>query len=478
MIAYRTFLAGVGEPFTDRGVLVVRAPTSGTLTATVGGVTVQQAVDHTVDDGVVRIEVPGLAPGHRYDWTVTHSGGDAETGTLKTLPTDPDAVIRIGVFGCHVGDRAFWAGRLFEALDCDVVLGLGDLGYTLAGFARSVYGEAYAPDTVNPYDVNLYYAWHRQWWKMPGYYQMRRHIGVITQEDDHRARGDNWDHTVTQANSTDTTWAGVRTPGNPQIDVDDHWNAVSTALKAYYKGNPTYYPYAEKPSSADASTPAANYWCSGFTKDFSALRLVCPDHITSRSPKAATDNASKRMLGPLQEARVIADMTANGPVFRLFGVSKNLFGLQNGDGWHYYSTQRESILTSILGHANGVGVASVTVDLHHPHISGCGSPYYPRDIWEWSMGASDPANQYHVMPSGLADGARPDVYKWKLGGVASPAVPGGLCVGIIEVHGSSHMDFYMYGPGPRPLGGQLLCPPLRLYAGTNVPVPVMGAWRA
>lgn len=464
-------LARVGDTRQTSSCIVARHDVAGEFTVSGDFPSVRTACDPTTDDGVTRIDVAGLVPGRTHAWTCRHSDGSSVSGTLRTHGDRPET-FWVGWVYCHVAGSVPWWAPLFRALGCRAVILAGDAGYT--NFRPLAQGgltyDPLADPVVGPYDLAPFYTLHRMMWLQPMLADLWRYIPLYVQEDDHRALGDNHDHTVTQANTTvQVAWAGQRTPGNPQLDVDDHWWTVSRAFRAYYKGNPLDPDYANlapvKPAAADASTPASRYKCDGFRVDFGRqLRLVVPDLISARSPKAATDDSSKIMLGAPQEARVIADMIDPAFTFSLLGLTKNCLNNRNGDGYMNYKTERDRALNAILS-ARSRTTSILTGDLHHAHNSRylASVGQWPRDIYEWAGGPSDPGNQYHQIPTGYLNEDSVQSYIYKAGAAAGAVTPykGAMAIKVV---GDDYLEIWQWGAD-----GRLLCPPARIAAGSNAP---------
>jgi len=199
--------------------------------------------------------------------------------------------------------------------------------------------------------------------------------------DDHDfGGGDNWDHTVTQANASPSIGAAS------QADVDAHWHVCSQALTtaiATYSDNPANVdaPSVDKPSSADAGTPASQYpvryWRQGFDFDGVAqapgesgdIEYFMLDCISGRSPLTATDNASKLMLGANQLAWLKARLSASTATWKIISGKKTRRAQtgDNGDVWSFYGTQLAEILDYIASEEIK-GVIWIAGDKHTPHV--------------------------------------------------------------------------------------------------------------
>lgn len=459
-------LAAVGDVTSTSAALVVRHDVAGVWTASVTGAgTFLGTCDPLTADGVSKIAITGLSPAQTYAWRLIHSDGSSESGTLTTYGASE---FWVGWMYCHVlGGSAWWAD-VFKRLGCLAVIGLGDLSYT--NFRPlSMYGLSYDPLatlSTGPYDVQQFYRLQRMWWMQPLLREMRRHIPFYMIEDDHRCLGDNWDHSVTKANDTVTTWAGVRTPGTPQLDVDDHWWTTAQAISAYYMGNPSSN-YAGltpvKPNAAHASTPASHYVSGGFRVDIGPLRIVVPDLMCSRHPLSATDDSSKIMIGPYQKAQIITDLADDaGFDFGVMALTKNLFTDVNGDSWGHYSTERDDLITSLQAARSGT-LISITGDLHHGHDSRAG--WYARPLREYAGCPASPGAQWHDY-AGYAFEGHTSAWRWKAGGAEGADTPRLGCAAI-RVVGDEYIEVHRFDET-----GNDIVAPARFNAGSSDPVAV------
>lgn len=178
------------------------------------------------------------------------------------------------------------------------------------------------------------------------------------QPDDHEWGGDNWDHTITQANA-----AGFNLGCSTQAEVNTHWARCRAAALVYQGDNPANTDSeavaGDLPSQASvgATPDAADYPVSYFRVGYDAdgnpvtsnpfIEFFVLDTMSYRSPIAATDNASKTILGATQKAWLKARLPASGATFRPVLSNKKLYyatGADNSDIWSVYSTERDEIL--------------------------------------------------------------------------------------------------------------------------------------
>jgi len=199
--------------------------------------------------------------------------------------------------------------------------------------------------------------------------------------DDHEWGGDNWDHTITQANSLFSMACTT------QAEVNAHWLAGITGARQYMTSNPANTDaeaaLGDRPSQAlvGDTPPASNYPINYFRVGYDIggnvvasnpyVEFFAIDCISYRSPISATDNSSKTMLGAAQKAWLKARVTASSAQFKPIFSGKKLTrntGADNTDTWGYYTTERNEILAHFA--ANGVTAAPWLVgDRHVPNVA-------------------------------------------------------------------------------------------------------------
>ncbi len=201
--------------------------------------------------------------------------------------------------------------------------------------------------------------------------------------DDHGWGGDNWDHTINRAQQNDPIGGSVG--GVPSAsEVLTHWRAGTAghaASVATYFDNPPFGAggdgYIPTAAQATPGVTAADFPVRYFHVDYAAdgsvggrvVRALFLDCISGKNSLTDTDNASKYMLSPQQEAWLLARVQeARAQNFAQIVVmsTKDLFNLDNSDGWFRYSTQRDRILAAI--HALNAPVVWMTGDRHTPHV--------------------------------------------------------------------------------------------------------------
>lgn len=199
--------------------------------------------------------------------------------------------------------------------------------------------------------------------------------------DDHEWGGDNWDHTIVQANT------GMPLSCTTQAEVNAHWLAGITAARQYMSDNPINADaeavLGDIPSQAlVGDTPAAsaypiNYFRVGYdlagnvVSSNPLIEFFVIDCISYRSPLSATDDASKTMLGATQKAWLKARVVASTATFKIIFSNKKLTfntPADNTDVWSYYTSERNEI----LAYFDGAGVTSapwLVGDRHVPNVA-------------------------------------------------------------------------------------------------------------
>lgn len=272
-------------------------------------------------------------------------------GLYRIVGHDPDVVIS------H-GDTPYTAGSVTA------------FGFTTAGFTTAT-TVATAKDKFN------------QWWSKPAVVALRNcGARLFWQLDDHEWGGDNWDHTIAQAN--DKAPIGAVT----QADVNNHWwvcvQAAGEVMPGLGIDNPAFgvNVAGDRPSectSGGENPPASQYPIRYWYEDYSMagvlggsdIRVIYTDSMSYRSPTAAAESGAKRFLGVTQEAWLIATIAAAASFQHVIVASskklwKTLGGLDNGDTFGSYTTERDRVLAAVK--ATGVQVLWISGDRHQPHV--------------------------------------------------------------------------------------------------------------
>lgn len=334
----------------------VRSDAEETITISTSSGAFSTTVNPAVEDGTSSITVTGLTG----DTTGTING---EPILLKVSPAMPV----IAVPSCANGVADAWAHYLMGQ-GVNVTVFAGDMPYpddttlTFAGITTKRTAYLLADNTAAQYAAH-----YKQFRRVPGVRSLLRQSLLYATYDDHEVVN-NWDWTLARAN-TYTTLA------TDAAELRAVYDRAMQAWEWYHARG------LQKPGGLDTD-PGTQYSTCRHGPVFIAI-LDCISH---KSPAAQTDDASKYMLGPLQEARLIADITGSDAPFKIIVSGKQPYtnASANQDGWSPmdtntgYTTQRERIAAALAGTPGVVWACgddhSATV-VDHPSgvlmVSGC-----------------------------------------------------------------------------------------------------------
>lgn len=333
----------------------VRSDATETVTLTCNGSSYDKAAVTSVLNGIVVFTVTGLTAGQNYSYTV-----GSVTDSLKTLPSSGE--FTFGWFSCMERNRSA-IGALRAALSGVAgYASLGDTPYTNGGDAS--FGISTTSTNSDQTQAN-FYNHYQQAFRNVGMQKAMRLAPFYLMADDHEWCGDDWDHTLTQANDAG---AGFTT----QAQVDTVWNTGNTAQLAYSQGNPSNSDtdaVAEAPSEAAAADSFYPPRYSRWTVVNAEFFLL--DCISHKSPLADVDDATKTMLGSQQKLWLKNQLSASTSTFKIILSPKRLWdatgGAGNTDSWGSYTTERDEMLAYI--ESNITGTVWLSGDQHAPAIS-------------------------------------------------------------------------------------------------------------
>lgn len=295
---------------------------------------------------------------------------------------------KIAVLSCAQNTKTLCTKYITEDPLVQAVYLNGDFGY-IASYTSPQYG-------VTPQATNTISMPPSEWVKrfnfLFGMQQMQelmamrqRGVKIFWEGDDHQCIGDNWDFSVAQLNSI----TGPTPAATLATEVLTHWRAAlaGTALiEAMFDNPPRGVNTTDQPAAmvgVGTSSPAdypVRYFYNDFGPAGARIRCIKLDCISYKSTIASTDNASKTMLGATQKAwkrQVVADAVASGCVAVMYVSGKDLFNVQNQDGWFNYSTERDAEL--LYDSQRNYPTVWACGDRHNPHASLCrvdsGDPY-------------------------------------------------------------------------------------------------------
>lgn len=338
----------------------VRGTTNGTVTVACAGASFTGTVNTAVADGVVAIDVLGLSPDTNYPITITDAAPTTERGAVKTMPTSGG---KIAFISCE--DRTRPLDELAQniiAFGANAVCHEGDYVYvsnTLSGYN----GET--STAIVTASAAAAYATHwRQCKRKSDKRLLETSIPHYYMFDDHEFGGDNWDHTVAQAQTALNVASG-----GTQAEVDASWWAARQPASWYMLGNPASDAslVAEKPSNAAGGTSVSQYPVAAYRFTVGDIETIHIDCFSCRSPLTATDNASKTMLGVNQKAWLKARLAASTATFKIIASGKSTFTAQpggTGDDWTKYTTERDELIAYVQ--SSGItGVVWMCGDSHN-----------------------------------------------------------------------------------------------------------------
>lgn len=399
----------LGHATTTTARVCVRGTTNGAVSVAVaGGATFTGTVDTAVNDGVVAIDLTGLAPFTSYPITITDASGATEAGACKTLPTSGG---KVAFISCDERVRSLTdLAQNIIALGAQAVCHEGDYVYVAANLTN--YNQETSP-AINTASTVANYAVH---WRQAKRKQDKRLLESTLPHyfmfDDHEFGGDNWDHSVKLAQTSLNVASGsIDTGGlglNGSAEVDASWWAARQAAAYYMAGNPASDAAlsAEKPPGAQAGTSVNQYPVCYYRFTVGDMEIFHIDCFSYRSFLATTDNASKTMLGTIQKAWLKARLLASSATFKVIASGKTTYKATSGgtgDDWNVYSTERDELIDYInansikgtvwmCGDAHG---AFVSYDPAKGHIAVCANPagvdhivqatgHQPFTIWKES----------------------------------------------------------------------------------------------
>lgn len=221
---------------------------------------------------------------------------------------------------------------------------------------------------------------------MPNYFQC----------DDHDMKCNNWDNSLLYAqkgfpmpgfdggtgldNSIYGQVSGVQNLSQALTYIWDVGVAGFQLLKASYAANPPVgAPNGDVPKEMQGTAAASKYNIEYFYRDFDAngnlvtsnplIRVIFWDCISYKNAQGDTDNASKHMLGLVQEEWAYQTALAAknaGAKMVIISSTKDLYNLDNSDSWYAYSTRRDILLTRL--HAADIPFFVIGGDKHVPHV--------------------------------------------------------------------------------------------------------------
>lgn len=340
----------LGVPTTDEtAVVVCRSDSTGPVTITYAGQPFTGIADTSINDGVVAIEITGVAD-TRQPYLVDGVAG----GTLRARKGSGPWYVASG--SCWQRDRHDGlAMKLLEEYDLDLYVALGDFPYANSGHAN-LYGISSTGVTGSlaaNQNATFYLEHHRQTRRVPGIKDLMRSVPFLYMPDDHEYPYDNACPPDSNGGASHLLWrAGVTGAGaGTYAEFQAAWAAATSAIDAYCTGNP-----ANPDAGIDADAQYTRF-------KLGPMEIFLLDACRYRTAYNATDDASKTMLGANQKAWAKAKLPASTASFKaIFGGKQFFQGGGNGDTWLAYVTERNELL---YGWRNVVGMFAVSGDQHY-----------------------------------------------------------------------------------------------------------------
>lgn len=171
-----------GIPHDGKVPVLVRSTASGTVTVTVDGKTFSGVADTSVDDGLVLINVTGLAPDRKYAATI-QTPNDVDSITIRTLPVSGE--IRVGFHSCGLSTNKppLWN---YIKRDVHCAVNIGDEFYPEVQYNNfGLSPPSVRASLSNATDVDVYRQKHLQARRTPPLKAVLTSRGYARIPDDH-----------------------------------------------------------------------------------------------------------------------------------------------------------------------------------------------------------------------------------------------------------------------------------------------------
>lgn len=243
--------------------------------------------------------------------------------------------------------------RVLKDYNPDVMFYAGDFPYTEEDLTRWGYTTVdVSASLANNTDVDAYRDHHSQIRAMPYSKQVIANCKQFWYMwDDHETPQDDGANDLTYYQdyadkNGGLTWSGAATAQNQA----DAWAAARTASEENMTTNP---------ANTDAGIDADALY---FSYVMGSVTYVVLDCMSYRSPRTATDNSSKVMMGATQEAWAI-DKINNATTPFVAICTKPIYQTGgNQDTYHFYQTERDRFYGSLTK----TGIIALSGDQHVP----------------------------------------------------------------------------------------------------------------
>lgn len=260
-------------------------------------------------DGTVQVAVDGLPTGARLGFQFQGPAGAVVGGQTRTLPEDPSR-LRIGVVSCSkFSDGYFNAYRELGAMDCDLVVHLGDYIYASPsgtfgdplGRWETVAGRAHEParETQTLADYRTRY---RQYRSDPDLQLLHASVPFVTVWDDNDIANNAY-RDGNQSGQQGETWAARKRAGQRA------WSE--------------YHPTRVGPADENGDLRIWRRIQAGSLLDLSMLdtRLQRDRQVSNGAAEstAENDDPDRTMLGDEQLSWLRETLRSDGPAWRVIG---------------------------------------------------------------------------------------------------------------------------------------------------------------
>lgn len=328
--------------------LVVRATADGTVLWNIDGRHVTAEAATATQDGLVRLDVTGLAPGTAYRYTVTEPGGGSGSGSIKTFPESGPVTLAFG--GCN--DEQKGGGFAFlEPLGVQAFIMLGDEGYN---------EDALFDTALAAQDIGEHYLLHRGPRLVGFQKRAMAKVGMGWVYDDHDLFSNDLTGDLTDMNTKLGNQGRSYTLTSEQADAAIV--AAGQAAVAYSLGNPPN-------TDAEADDGAFYFRFTAGNVEVFVLSQVMPFLPSELTDLRPDNDGSSALLGTNQTAWLKARLLASTATFKLILSPKQTLSATNNnpDSWSNGYTD----LTGLLEWIDASGVTGVIwgcSDYHSPNI--------------------------------------------------------------------------------------------------------------
>lgn len=379
---------------------------------------VTHTADTNVNDGLIAFEVTNLSPDRYYGFTITQDASSV-TGNIRTMPESGS--FNVMWYSCSNRSQRWWALALAKKYDVRAIISLGDTPYS---YPVDNWGEDTIMVEDNPQDINTIYSYHRQEHRIvefakaiqdiPFYYMWNDHDGIA---------GDDWDHSVTQANARN-----IPDVFTTQEEVDNHFVVARQAFEAYSIGNPIAANESpEKPPSSNKAD--TDYPPQYFKFTIGDAEFFISDGVSH----CGLMGSNTTLAGSVQREWLKTQINNSTSKFKVWVDGYKLWATsiaESKNSWESHPTERDNILDSILSATKGV--IHLSGDRHHPTVQYATNSHYADYLVD--VTACPFHNSYNIISPGYDSPSGKDgIIIYKAGGESGGLEGVYRCVGILQV---------------------------------------------